>query len=158
MNRARLQHMRNLLIKAAVKADGRAVPEWKFDGTEVKSAKDIALTMGIPLVEAKERLLDINRNTVPGWEGSVGPFPSQYSSLHRYARDIHSGAGNCVCGRAEESTIHVDAQKDVYAGSGAGVTTRGVGTRTVRAGVYQRANALAYGHRRRRRRKKEKAQ
>lgn len=37
---------------------------------------------------------------VPGWEGSSGPFPGQYGKSHVYARDVHSGAGNCVCGRA----------------------------------------------------------
>lgn len=36
---------------------------------------------------------------VPGWEGSVGPFPGEYSQIHVYARDVRSGAGNCVCGR-----------------------------------------------------------
>jgi len=28
---------------------------------------------------------------------------------HVYARDIHSGAGNCVCGRALGDTKHVQA-------------------------------------------------
>lgn len=35
---------------------------------------------------------------IPGWEGSVGPFPSEYGSPHVYARNVYSGAGNCVCG------------------------------------------------------------
>ena len=43
---------------------------------------------------------------IPGWEGSVGPFPSQYMLPHVYARDIHSGAGNCVCGSGLPDTIH----------------------------------------------------
>lgn len=34
----------------------------------------------------------------PGWEGSIGPFPKQYGKPHVYARDVHSGSGNCVCG------------------------------------------------------------
>lgn len=46
---------------------------------------------------------------IPGWEGSVGPFPSQYNHPHVYARDIHSGAGNCVCGSALPSRLHVQA-------------------------------------------------
>lgn len=50
---------------------------------------------------------------VPGWEGSVGPFPNQYSQPHVYARDVQSGAGNCVCGRNLGHTIHVQAAPGV---------------------------------------------
>lgn len=46
---------------------------------------------------------------VPGWEGSVGPFPGQYSLPHVYARDIGSGAGNCVCGSGLPDLLHVQA-------------------------------------------------
>lgn len=46
---------------------------------------------------------------VPGYEGSIGPGPGQYGKPHVYARDVHSGAGNCVCGRALRSTIHTEA-------------------------------------------------
>jgi hypothetical protein len=46
---------------------------------------------------------------VPGWEGSIGPFPGQYGKAHVYARDVHSGAGNCVCGRALGDGLHVQA-------------------------------------------------
>lgn len=49
------------------------------------------------------------RNTIPGWEGTVGPFPRQYNQPHVYARDIHSGAGNCVCGSALSDHLHVQA-------------------------------------------------
>lgn len=49
----------------------------------------------------------MDRATVPGWEGSVGPFPGQYGQLHVYARDVHSGAGNCVCGRGLHNVLHV---------------------------------------------------
>jgi hypothetical protein len=51
--------------------------------------------------------------TVPGWEGSTGPFPGQYNLPHVYARDIHSGAGNCVCGRALGHSKHVQAAPGV---------------------------------------------
>lgn len=44
---------------------------------------------------------------VPGWEGSVGPFPGQYTQPHVYARDVHSGAGNCVCGSGLADRLHV---------------------------------------------------
>ena len=50
---------------------------------------------------------------IPGWEGSIGPFPHQYNDPHVYARDIHSGAGNCVCGRALEESKHVQAAPGV---------------------------------------------
>lgn len=44
----------------------------------------------------------------PGAAGSIGPFPGQYSQPHVYARDIHSGAGNCICGWPVYSPIHVE--------------------------------------------------
>lgn len=44
---------------------------------------------------------------VLGWEGSQGPFKAQYSQPHVYARDVHSGAGNCVCGLWPEHARHV---------------------------------------------------
>ena len=50
---------------------------------------------------------------IPGWEGSVGPFPSEYNDPHVYARDIQSGAGNCVCGRALGESAHVQAAPGV---------------------------------------------
>jgi hypothetical protein len=150
MDITRLKILHAACVKAAVLLDRREVPEWRFDGKEIRTAKEVAAAMNIPLVEAKERL----RNTIPGWEGSVGPFPSQYGQQHVYARDVHSGAGNCVCGRAPQSSIHAIARKDVYAASGEGVTMVGVGTRTRREAIYRRANALAYGHRRRRRHKR----
>ena len=48
-----------------------------------------------------------NPSTVPGWEGSVGPFKSQYGEPHVYARDIHSGAGNGVCGHHPGQRLHI---------------------------------------------------
>jgi hypothetical protein len=42
----------------------------------------------------------------PGYEGSVGPFPGQYGKPHVYARDVHSGAGNCVCGHDPHHRLH----------------------------------------------------
>lgn len=51
--------------------------------------------------------------TIPGWEGSIGPSPAQYDQPHVYARDIHSGAGNCVCGRALGEFRHVQAAPGV---------------------------------------------
>lgn len=50
---------------------------------------------------------------IPGWGGSVGPFPSDYGRPHVYARDVHSGGGNCVCGQALGHTIHVQAAPGV---------------------------------------------
>jgi len=54
-----------------------------------------------------------DRNEVPGWEGSVGPFPGQYGRRHVYARDVHSGAGNCVCGGHLGHKRHVQAAPGV---------------------------------------------
>ena len=53
------------------------------------------------------------RVTIPGWEGSIGPFPAQYGKPHVYARSIHSGAGNCVCGRDLGYARHVQAAPGV---------------------------------------------
>ena len=53
------------------------------------------------------------RNEIPGWEGSIGPSPSQYHLPHVYARDTQSGAGNCVCGRDLRSSVHVQAAPGV---------------------------------------------
>ncbi len=50
---------------------------------------------------------------VPGWEGSVGPFPLQYNDPHVYARSVHSGAGNCVCGWPLGDARHVQAAPGV---------------------------------------------
>lgn len=50
---------------------------------------------------------------IPGWEGTIGPSPSQYGAPHVYARDVHSGAGNCVCGRALRNSQHVQAAPGV---------------------------------------------
>lgn len=55
----------------------------------------------------------VNANDIPGWEGAVGPFPAQYGRPHVYARDVHSGAGNCVCGWGLEGRLHVQAAPGV---------------------------------------------
>jgi hypothetical protein len=51
--------------------------------------------------------------SVPGFEGSIGPFPKQYGRPHVYSRDVHSGAGNCVCGRHLGSPLHTEAAPGV---------------------------------------------
>jgi hypothetical protein len=53
------------------------------------------------------------RNEIPGWEGSIGPSPAQYGLPHVYARDVHSGAGNCICGRDLGAGVHVQAAPGV---------------------------------------------
>ncbi len=51
---------------------------------------------------------------VPGYEGTVGPFKGrQYFEPHVYARDVHSGAGNCVCGADLGSRRHTQAAPGV---------------------------------------------
>lgn len=44
----------------------------------------------------------------PGYEGSTGPFESDYANPHVYARDVASGAGNCVCGSTPDDALHVE--------------------------------------------------
>jgi hypothetical protein len=55
----------------------------------------------------------MRRDSVPGREGTVGPFPMAYDRPHVYARDVHSGAGNCVCGRNLGSRMHTEAAPGV---------------------------------------------
>jgi hypothetical protein len=50
---------------------------------------------------------------IPGWEGTIGPFPHEYDSPHVYARSVNSGAGNCVCGRDVGDRLHVQAAPGV---------------------------------------------
>lgn len=50
---------------------------------------------------------------VPGWEGTTGPGPGQYGRPHVYARDVQSGAGNCVCGHHLGHRLHVQAAPGV---------------------------------------------
>lgn len=52
-------------------------------------------------------------NEIPGWEGSVGPLPGTYGKPHVYARDVHSGAGNCVCGWDLGHPRHIQAAPGV---------------------------------------------
>lgn len=49
------------------------------------------------------------RNLIAGFEGSIGPLKFQYLDPHVYARDIHSGAGNCVCGGSPSYKLHVQS-------------------------------------------------
>lgn len=53
------------------------------------------------------------RDTIPGWEGSIGPGPGQYGDPHVYARDVRSGAGSCVCGQPLRDSLHVQAAPGV---------------------------------------------
>lgn len=48
-------------------------------------------------------------DSVPGAEGTIGPGPAQYGKPHVYARNVHSGAGNCVCGRDLRHAVHTEA-------------------------------------------------
>ncbi|WP_131831172.1 hypothetical protein [Frankia sp. CcI49] len=50
---------------------------------------------------------------VPGFEGTVGPGPGAYGRPHVYARDVTSGAGNCVCGADLGSPRHTEAAPGV---------------------------------------------
>ena len=56
---------------------------------------------------------ELTTEPIPGWEGSIGPGPGQYGKQHVYARDVHSGAGNCVCGHVLGASRHVQAAPGV---------------------------------------------
>ena len=53
------------------------------------------------------------KRDTPGFEGALGPFRPQYGDPHVYARDVWSGAGNCVCGRALGAALHTQAAPGV---------------------------------------------
>jgi hypothetical protein len=56
----------------------------------------------------------------PGTEGLLGPFgPGDFSAPHVYARDITSGAGNCVCGWPLGDDLHTEAAPGVPVPDGA---------------------------------------
>jgi hypothetical protein len=51
---------------------------------------------------------------VPGFEGSLGPLTdAERCAPHVYARDITSGAGNCVCGGSLGQDVHTEAAPGV---------------------------------------------
>jgi hypothetical protein len=74
-----------------------------------QAAADLEATGGTDAFGAGANLAAL----IPGWEGSIGPFPGQYDRPHVYARDIHSGAGNCCCGAALGAWLHVQAAPGV---------------------------------------------
>lgn len=55
----------------------------------------------------------MNTYEIPGEGGSLGPGRGQYGRPHVYARDVQSGAGNCVCGRDLPSVLHTEAAPGV---------------------------------------------
>ena len=50
----------------------------------------------------------------PGVEGRIGPGRGQYNFPHVYARDVQSGAGNCVCGSSLGNAVHLQAAPGVF--------------------------------------------
>lgn len=78
------------------------------------AAFDGILPARVPLTFKGQKIGMVTVTTeIPGWEGSIGPSPAQYHLPHVYARDVHSGAGNCVCGRALGDKRHVMAAPGV---------------------------------------------
>lgn len=60
-----------------------------------------------------------------GFEGSIGPFPSEYAEPHVYARSVNSGAGNCVCGAALGDEVHTEAAPGIPVPDGARMVCKG---------------------------------
>lgn len=51
---------------------------------------------------------------VPGGAGGpLGPTVGRFGDPHVYARDVRSGAGNCVCGSALGELVHTQAAPGV---------------------------------------------
>jgi hypothetical protein len=64
---------------------------------------------------------------VPGYCGSAGPIGSaEYRTPHVYARDVQSGAGNCVCGGALGDELHTEAAPGVPVPDSARVVLKSV--------------------------------
>lgn len=116
------------LLTALECSTGRA--SWVCDSAIMEAAKSGYLfldTSGIPemwrvrTTENGQSLIpeppapkeSRGRQDVPGWEGSIGPFSGQYWRSHVYARDVHSGAGNCVCGKDLGHDLHLQAAPGV---------------------------------------------
>jgi hypothetical protein len=56
----------------------------------------------------------VDDDRVPGSGGSLGPATdNEYCQPHVYARDVQSGAGNCVCGGALGDDLHTEAAPGV---------------------------------------------
>jgi hypothetical protein len=83
------------------------------DGQKAKDAVYVAIVRALTGPKASRGEPTMTRDQIPGWEGTTGPFPGQYSNPHVYARDVHSGAGNCICGRPLRSTLHAQAAPGV---------------------------------------------
>lgn len=62
---------------------------------------------------ASARVISLDK-AMGAWDGPVGPYgPQHRSTPHVYAREIHSGAGNCCCGAALGDPIHTEAAAGV---------------------------------------------
>lgn len=95
--------------------DHGTAPDWTRAGNP--NVYDRQSTEGEPdpewIEDARQRQQAMAAHTPPGWEGAVGPFPHEYGDPHVYARDIHSGAGNCVCGAGPDDGLHLQAAPGV---------------------------------------------
>lgn len=67
--------------------------------------------------EDQQKEVQMTTATIPGVQGTPGPFPYQYGQPHGYARDITSAAGNCVCGFPLAEARHVEAAPDQAEGT-----------------------------------------
>lgn len=65
-------------------------------------------------ITVDQALAAADDDCVPGYEGSLGPLTDEECCQpHVYARDVQSGAGNCVCGSALGDDIHTEAAPGV---------------------------------------------
>lgn len=83
---------------------------------ELPSLADAQLQSEVDMVLALDGdhpWFTLDDSAMPGHEGAVGPGPGAYSDPHVYARDVQSGAGNCVCGSGLGDDIHPEAAPGV---------------------------------------------
>lgn len=107
-----------LTLKDAVQeglgeVDALAVIASTLCDDEVRMPRDrLAALLAAALVSEAARQQPVDA-AFRRYEGGLGPYPAQYEKPHVYARDVHSGAGNCVCGRALRQKIHTEAANGV---------------------------------------------
>lgn len=91
--------------------------EWSFVIHTQADGLVPALAENTVAVEARTRVVPDGttaRHAIGSADGPPGPFSaSQYGQPHVYARAIHSGTGNCLCGSALGDRIHTEAAPGV---------------------------------------------
>jgi hypothetical protein len=102
--------------------DGKVLPVPVCAGHKNGEGKSVPVNEGGDLLATEARMAGLlarvetktSSENVPGYEGSAGPFSDEeYRRPHVYARDVMSGAGNCVCGADPRDEVHTEVAPGV---------------------------------------------